>query len=119
MTSIYSDISRLSMMSFFTLFDAVAVQTIKGVHGGTNARTSASHPNVGLKSLLLTYIHTYIIHTYIHHTYIHTYTHIYTFIYKKIENVLWSCQNDLQTNKIRQAIKYVATIVIEKSGRLI
>ena len=26
-TSIYSDISRRSMMSFFTLFDAVAVQS--------------------------------------------------------------------------------------------
>lgn len=51
--SAHPDISRLSMTSFFTLRDAVAVQAIKGVPGGTKARTSARRPKVGLKSLLL------------------------------------------------------------------
>ena len=41
------------MTSSFTLLEAVAVQAIKGVHGGTKAQTSAKPPKLGLKSLLL------------------------------------------------------------------
>ena len=52
-TCTHPAISRTLITFFLTLHEAVAVQDIKGVPAGTNARSSAREPNDGRKSLIL------------------------------------------------------------------